>query len=81
MHKKVFKGLLLSLLIGVNSFAIVNFNTATKEELIKINGIGEKKASLIIEYRKENKINSVEDLSKIKGFGEKLVTKIKESIK
>jgi len=60
-------------------FAKVDFQTATKEQLMAINGIGAKKAEAIIDYRKYNKIEKVEDLTKIKGFGNTLVNKIKKS--
>lgn len=60
-------------------FAKVDFQTATKEQLMAINGIGAKKAEAIIDYRKSNKIEKVEDLTKIKGFGNTLVNKIKKS--
>ncbi|RXJ65927.1 DNA-binding protein [Halarcobacter ebronensis] len=62
-------------------FGAVDFNSATKEELMEIKGIGEKKAEAIIEYRKTNKISSVEDLEAIKGFGPGLIEKIKNSNK
>ena len=42
-----------------------------------IKGIGEKKAEQIILNRKENKINSPEDLKKIKGIGDSIVKIIK----
>ena len=57
-------------------FAALNLQTATKEELMAIKGIGEKKADQIIEYRKKNKINSAEDLRNIKGFGDSIISKI-----
>lgn len=60
-------------------FGAINFNTATKGELMELKGIGEKKADAIIEYRKANKINRAEDLLPIKGFGQNLISKIKNS--
>lgn len=60
-------------------FAKVDFQTASKDELTTIKGIGAKKAEAIIEYRKLNKIQSVDDLEKIKGFGKTLISKIKQS--
>lgn len=72
--KKVFAFILLC---GSLLFGAINLQTATKEELMAIKGIGEKKAEQIIEYRKTNKINSAEDLKNIKGFGDSIVTNVK----
>ena len=60
-------------------FAQINLQTATKDELMGIKGIGEKKAEQIIEYRKTNTINNPEDLKNIKGFGDSIVGNIKET--
>ena len=46
-------------------FAQINLQTATKDELMGIKGIGEKKAEQIIEYRKTNTINKPEELKNI----------------
>ncbi|MDZ7818868.1 MAG: helix-hairpin-helix domain-containing protein [Aliarcobacter sp.] len=59
-------------------FAALNLQTATKEELMAIKGIGDKKADQIIEYRKTNKINSAEDLRNIKGFGDSIVSNVEK---
>lgn len=59
--------------------AAINLQTATKEELMGIKGIGDKKADQIIEYRKTNKINSPEDLKNIKGFGNSIVSNIEKA--
>ena len=58
----------------------VNLNSASKEELLTLNGIGESKALAIIEYRNSNKFNSIEDLMNVSGIGESLYNKIKDSI-
>ena len=60
-------------------FAEINLQTASKEELMGIKGIGEKKADQIMEYRKTNTINNPEDLKNIKGFGDSIVGNVKES--
>ena len=65
------------LLVVVTWFAIygvaiaaVNINTATKEELTSLKGIGEKRAQDIIDYRTKNgPFKSVDDLEKIPGIG------------
>lgn len=73
--------LLLSSFIAVSSlFAAVNINTATKEELMSINGIGESKANAIIDYRKSNKFNSIDDIKNVKGIGDNIFKNIKDEI-
>lgn len=57
---------------GGEAEILVNINTATAEELTILNGIGEKKAQLIVEYREQNGLfMGKEDLMNISGIGEK----------
>jgi len=58
----------------------ISLNTATKEELMSLPGIGEAKALLIIEYRKQNKFNKLEDIMNIKGIGKSIYEKLKDNI-
>lgn len=58
----------------------VSLNSASKEELMTLSGIGESKANLIIEYRTNNTFKSIEDIMKVKGIGEKIFNKIKDQI-
>ena len=52
----------------------VNINTADKEVLMTIKGIGEKRAEAIIEYRKKNgPFKSVDQLAEIRGVGQVFV--------
>ena len=61
--------------------SLVNINTATKEELMTLNGIGESKALAIIEYRKKNKFQEINDILNVEGIGENLFENIKNNIK
>lgn len=58
----------------------ININTATLEELMTLNGVGEAKALAIIEYRNTNKFTKIEDLMNVSGIGEALYNKVKDSI-
>lgn len=59
----------------------VNINTATKEELDTLPGIGESTAQKIINYRKENgKFSSIEEIKEVSGIGESKFENIKELI-
>ena len=59
---------------------LVNINTASKEQLLNLTGVGESKADAIIEYRKQNKFESIEDIMNIPGIKESLFNKIKDEI-
>lgn len=76
--KTLFK--LFLALFASSAFAVVNINTATKEELMSISGIGEVKAQAIIDYRKNNKFNSIEDLINVNGIGAETLKKISSDI-
>ncbi len=59
---------------------LVNINTASKEELMSITGIGESKANSIIEYRTKSRFNSIEDIKNVSGIGDKFFEQIKNYI-
>ena len=66
---------------GTSGSGLVNLNTATKEELMTLKGIGESKAEDIIRYReKSGGFNKIEDIMKISGIKENGFQKIKDSI-
>lgn len=60
----------------------VNLNTAAKEELMTLSGIGEVKAEAIIRYREENGgFSSIEELKEIEGIKDGVFNKVKDKIK
>ena len=67
---------------GVFRSEKININTAPKEELIKIKGIGPVTADKIIAYReKYGRFTQKSDLMEIKGIGESTYQKIKKKIR
>ena len=64
-----------------DTFAKVNINTATVQELTALPGIGQVKAEAIVKYREANgSFKSVDDLTKVKGIGPKMLDKIRDEI-
>lgn len=59
---------------------LININTASKEELKSLDGVGDSKAEKIVEYRTENKFKSIEDIMNVDGIGEAMFEKIKKYI-
>lgn len=61
-------------------FGAVDINNATKEQLMSIKGIGDKKADAIIAYRKGHCFKTVDDLTAVKGLGDKFVAQNKKDL-
>jgi competence protein ComEA len=73
------KKIIFTLLATAITVFALDINKASKEELIAVKGIGEKKAERIIAYRAEHgKFKSLEELKNVKGIGEKIVATIKK---
>jgi competence ComEA-like helix-hairpin-helix protein len=90
--KKIYKMLTIALaftfLIGgiapslsAEQMEMININTATVKEIMKLPGIGKKKAEAVIAFRQDNGgFEHINDLKKIDGIGKKTFEKIREHI-
>jgi competence protein ComEA len=59
----------------------VNINTANKDELCALKGVGPAIAVRIIEYREKNgKFKTIEEITEVKGIGDATFEKIKDLI-
>lgn len=58
----------------------ISINSATQEELQILSGIGPSIASRIIEYRKNNTFQTLEQIKEVKGIGDGLFNEIKDDI-
>ena len=79
--RKLFLVLVMLVAFSGVAVAAVNINTATKEELTSIKGVGEKRAQDIIDYRTKNgPFKIVDDLEKIPGVGPGLMKRIRSQV-
>lgn len=64
-----------------SSSNLININTATKEDLDTLPGIGPATAQKIIDYRQEHgNFSSIEDIKNVKGIGEAKFSKMQDKI-
>lgn len=67
---------------GSTSDGKIDINTAAKNELMTLSGIGEAKADAIVRYREEHgAFQKIEDLMEVEGIKEGVFQKVKDQIK
>jgi len=75
--------LILILILPALLFAAgtININTADKETLMSIKGVGERRAEAIIQYREENgPFTSIDELTEIRGIGQSLIDSNRDTL-
>lgn len=80
MIKKLMAVALIFAVTTAFGMSVKEVNKASKDELMKINGIGEKKADAIIEQRKKSPFKSFADLEEVKGVGPALSKNIQNDV-
>ena len=81
MVKKMIAGFLVLATSTVFGMSLNQLNSASKVELMEINGIGEAKATAIIKERKKGKFKSFEDFQRVEGIGEQTAANVKKNVK
>ncbi len=81
MFKKVIAGFLVLATSTLFGMSLNQLNSASKAELIQINGIGEVKANAIIKERRKGKFESFEDFQRVEGIGEQTSENVRNNVK
>lgn len=66
--------------VTASAAGLIDLNSATKDQLIALPGVGEVRADSIIEWRTNNLINTTSDLLAISGIGPSTVDSIRDYV-
>ena len=79
--RKFFLVVILSLPVLAFANDPIDINMADKDSLMMLNGVGEKRAEAIIEYReKYGPFQSIDQLTEVKGIGQLFVDTNRENL-
>jgi len=81
MFKKIIAVFLLLATTTLFGMSLSSLNSASKAELMEINGIGEKKANAILKERRKGKFKSFEDFQRVEGIGTQTAANVKAGVK
>ncbi len=81
MVKRIVAGFLVLATSMAFGMSLNELNSASKEKLMEINGIGEAKATAIINEREKGEFKSFEDFQRVDGIGEQTAENVKNDAK
>ena len=81
MLKKVIVGFLVLATSTLFGMSLSQLNSASKAELMEINGIGDVKATAIIKERRKGKFKTFSDFERVEGIGEQTAANVKNNVK
>lgn len=81
MLKRIIGSFLILATTALFAMSLSKLNSASKAELMEINGIGEVKATAIMKERRKGKFKSFSDLERVEGVGPQIAANAKNDVK